>query len=335
MDFYRSTECRQTFSRGKDSKEYRTFLEGITLQEKDSTLSSADRYLLLWIIRILDEADTPDEDDTSVRLRTYSHIVVDEAQYYHPLLLRLLYSLTKEPRHSMTIVGDLEQRISSEGGLVTWDAAGISVPQENVQRLDTNYRWSRKVFGFLSCFRQAAGLSDSLREPDVWHSQEGVRPDVVECDSRQNEWHALAQRISQLKSGQDSKRWSMAIVLPYDERSSAVKELIDLFRRCDIQARWASGQDLRESKDHVVLTEYGSVVGLEFDAVFLPCLDEMLGHSSTDDGRRSLWVAVTRARRYEWVSALKGDERWTELFGQTVFDAYRTTSSDVLSQDLA
>jgi DNA helicase IV len=230
----------------------------------------------------------------------------------------------------MTIVGDLEQRISSEGGLVTWETAGISVPEGNVQRLDTNYRWSKQVFGFLSCFRRASGLRDSLREPDVWYSKEGVRPDVVDCSSREEELLAIAQRVSRMKSVDESKRWSIAIVLPFDEQSDPVRNLIDLFQRCDVRARWASGQDLRESKDHVVLTEYGSVVGLEFDAVMLPCLDVLLGRPRKEDMLRALWVAITRARRYEWVSGLQGDKDWGRLFGKQDFDDYRTAATDVL-----
>ena len=263
--------------------------------------------------------------------KEYSHVVVDEAQYYHPLLLRLLHAVTKEPRKSMTIVGDLEQRISSDGGLVTWEAAGIVVPKENVQRLDTNYRWSKQVFGFLSQFRKAAGLRDSLREPDVWYSKEGVRPDVVNCRTRDQEYDALAQRINQIKTSEESKRWSIAVVLPFDERHDAVQGFIELFRRCDVRARWASGQDLRESKDHVVLTTYDSVVGLEFDAVMLPGVDLVLRRSQKEDALRALWVAVTRARKYEWLSGLEGDTHWAKLFGKSEFNPYRSAAEAFLT----
>ena len=331
MAFYDSPEYSAAVTAHRSSVDYSSLLAHVREQRKASRLSYADRYLLLWIMRILGDYDAPAEADKALPLKEYSHVVVDEAQYYHPLLLRLLHALTKEPRKSMTIVGDLEQRISSDGGLVTWEAAGIVVPKGNVQRLDTNYRWSKQVFGFLSQFRKASGLRDTLREPDVWYSKEGVRPDVVNCRTREQECEALAQRINQLKASDESKRWSIAVVLPFDERHDAVRGLIELFRRCDVRARWASGQDLRESKDHVVLTTYDSVVGLEFDAVMLPGVDLVLRRPQKDDALRALWVAVTRARKYEWLSGLGGDANWIALFGKSEFDPYRTDAEAVLA----
>ena len=329
--FYDSPECSTAVSKHSGPVDYVQLLTHVREQKKASRLSLADRYLILWTIKILGKYDSSAVNDKASPPKEYSHVVVDEAQYYHPLLLRLLHAVTKEPRKSMTIVGDLEQRISSDGGLVTWEAAGIVVPKENVQRLDTNYRWSKQVFGFLSQFRKAAGLRDSLREPDVWYSKEGVRPDVVNCRTRDQEYDALAQRINQIKTSEESKRWSIAVVLPFDERHDAVQGFIELFRRCDVRARWASGQDLRESKDHVVLTTYDSVVGLEFDAVMLPGVDLVLRRSQKEDALRALWVAVTRARKYEWLSGLEGDTHWAKLFGKSEFNPYRSAAEAFLT----
>jgi DNA helicase IV len=331
MLFYDSPECSTAVTKYGGPVDYAQLLTRVREQRQASRLSPADRYLLLWIMRILGEYDSTAVAEKASPLKEYSHVVVDEAQYYRPLLLRLLHAVTKEPRKSMTIVGDLEQRISSDGGLITWEAAGIVVPKENVRRLDTNYRWSKQVFGFLSQFRKATGLRDSLRQPHVWYSKEGVRPDVVNCRTREQECEALAQRINQIKTSEESKRWSIAVVLPFDEKHDAVRGLIELFRRCDVRARWASGQDLRESKDHVVLTTYDSVVGIEFDAVMLPGVDLILRRTRKDDALRALWVAVTRARKYEWLSGLEGDTHWAGLFGKGDFDPYRRAADEFLS----
>lgn len=329
MGYYESQEYLIAAQAQGKAIDHQQLIAYVRRQYDKAQLSHADRYLLLWIIRIMSARECSD-NDALAPLKEYSHVVVDEAQYYHPLLLRLLYELTKEPRKSMTIVGDLEQRISSDGGLITWEGAGIAVPEGNLQRLDTNYRWSKQVFGFLTQFRRAAGLRDSLRPPDVWYSQEGLRPDVVESETRDKECLALAQRINQLKADVESMRWSIAVVLPLGERHDAVQGLIALFERCDIRSRWASGQDLRESKDHVVLTTYDSVVGLEFDAVMLPGVDLVLKRSQRDEAMRALWVAVTRARRYEWISGLAADPHWSSLFGKEELHQYRRTADAFL-----
>ena len=153
----------------------------------------------------------------------------------------------------------------------------------------------------------------------------------MNCRTRDQEYDALAQRINQIKTSEESKRWSIAVVLPFDERHDAVQGFIELFRRCDVRARWASGQDLRESKDHVVLTTYDSVVGLEFDAVMLPGVDLVLRRSQKEDALRALWVAVTRARKYEWLSGLEGDTHWAKLFGKSEFNPYRSAAEAFLT----
>ena len=47
--------------------------------------------------------------------------MVDETQYYHPIVLRLFQDIAQVPDGTMTIVGDLEQRITSVGGRATSD----------------------------------------------------------------------------------------------------------------------------------------------------------------------------------------------------------------------
>ena len=96
--------------------------------------------------------------------------MIDEAQYYHPLVLRLLVALAKPPLQSVTIVGDLEQKVTTDGGLVSWEDVGINVERTKVFRLSTNYRWSKAVFGFLDTYRRIVGLRE-LKEPRKWASE--------------------------------------------------------------------------------------------------------------------------------------------------------------------
>ena len=317
--FYESDECKGAVSRQHSQGSYRLLEQHVRSQKGRRALTYTDRYLALWIARLLSRSDSVPPTDSARRLPEYSHIMVDEAQYYRPHLLRLLHDLTREPHKSMTIVGDLEQRIQSGGGLVAWEAAGIVVPEGNVQRLETNYRWSKAIYRFLHSFRESVGLPNTLREPDVWYSGDGKRPDIVLADTRDEECAAIIGRVVDLKESNESLRWSVAIVLPYAEDSDVVRELISRLRRCAVRARWAVGPDLRESKEHVVLTNYDSVVGLEFDAVILACSDDLVRNLDTDEAIRAIWVAITRPRRYEMISYV-GD---LPMFADARLDGYR------------
>lgn len=321
---YASAECRAAVEKEFGRSALATLQEHVKTQSHDRTVSRADRYLILWILRILSRHDSLTADDAWKPLPEYSHIVVDEAQYYRPLLLRLLHSLTLAPHHSMTIAGDLEQRIRHAEGLVSWDEAGIAVPPENYTRLETNYRWARAIYDFLVAFRKAASLDDPLQPPDEWYSGDGLKPDIVACESHFEECDTVVQRIARLKSDEESKTWTIAIVLPGNEETEIAKLLRKQCEGCDLRARWVVGQDLRESRDHIVMTSYDHIVGLEFDAVFVACADEIVQDLEAEEALRAIWVAITRARKYQCISYVGA----VSLFEQPGLDEYHRDPSE-------
>jgi hypothetical protein len=321
---YASAECRAAVEKAFGRAAVSTLQAHVKTQVQDRTVSRADRYLILWILRILSQYDSLTADDAWLPLPEYSHIVVDEAQYYRPILLRLLHSLTRAPHHSMTIAGDLEQRIRQAEGLVSWDEAGIAVPPENYTRLETNYRWARAIYDFLVAFRQAASLDDPLQPPDEWYSGDGLKPDIVACESHLEECDTIVQRIAQLKAEEASKGWAIAIVLPGNEETEIAKLLRKQCEGCDLRARWVIGQDLRESRDHIVMTSYDHIVGLEFDAVFIACADEIVQDLEAEEALRAIWVAITRARKYECISYVGS----VPLFEHPGLDGYHRDPSE-------
>jgi DNA helicase IV len=140
-EFYRSehVQLRVRELLGVDGLE--TLNTALEEQESNKCVSRTDLYYLLWLVHLQTQGN-----QTSARrhasVPVYSHIVIDEAQYYERIVLRLLADLAQLPQGVMTVVGDLEQRILTKGGLATWQDAGLDVQEENIQRLDTNYRWS-------------------------------------------------------------------------------------------------------------------------------------------------------------------------------------------------
>lgn len=257
-------------------------------------LSMADRYLLLWLIHYMTRGTEITRAGVQP-LPLYSHTVIDEAQYYHPLVLRLLIQLAEPPLTSMTIVGDLEQKVSPEG-LASWDELGVPKSQFH---LETNYRWSRQVYQFLEKFRRQAHLKVGLRPPRNWVSGDGIQPEIVACADEDAEIDWLIRRMTDLRRSDQS----MAVVVPPSVDEDWRNKVIEELRACDIPARSAEGQDVRACVEQIILTSYESIVGLEFDAVFLPRCEEVLTSPNADlDARQSAWVALTRAKRYIGVS---------------------------------
>ena len=102
----------------------------------------------------------------------------------------------------------------------------------------------------------------------------------------------------------ESAEWSIAVILPDRSAGSLSKALIEGLASFDVDARWASGEDVKESTERVIVTNYDSIVGLEFDAVFVAACDDLFQERERADAYQGLWVALTRARQYLAVSSV-------------------------------
>ena len=198
--FYHSPKIQEKIRMLFDLNRLVEFQAEVDKQRSARLISKVDRYYLMWIILFLTRG-SQSEQKKCQPLPEYSHVLIDKAQYYHPVVLRLFARLTKSPHNSMTIVGDLEQKMTSKGGLVSWTDVGLDIPLDNIRRLVTDYRWSKNVFAFISVFKAAAALTVSLQEPPEWPSGQGTRAVVAGMKSRVGELDFLIQRLTAPKGG--------------------------------------------------------------------------------------------------------------------------------------
>jgi superfamily I DNA/RNA helicase len=285
-------------------------------QAEARSLSHSDMFILLWIVHLI-TFGSRSKISKQKPLPEFSHVLIDEAQYYHPVVLRLFADLCQLPEGTMTIVGDLEQKISALGGLARWDEMNLDVPPDNIHRLVTNYRWSRQVFEFLKLVHDAFGIEEEMNPPRVWYSGEGRRPEIVVAPDRGVELQLVADSIAQLRDTHTSELWTIAVVVPDSAIEMARTALVDQLKSYGVRARWADPEDVKESVDHVIVTNFDSIVGLEFDAVYVIASDEGLP-DLTPDHVRPNWVALTRARKFLHVSRVGTDA----VFGFLQFAAY-------------
>jgi hypothetical protein len=319
--FYQSDAINQQITAKHGDEFAERFRHSIKKQAENRLITNSDTYLLLWIIHFLTKNSLADA--AKVRpLPTYSHILIDEAQYYHPLVLRLFAALARLdeiPQGTMTIVGDLEQLVPLKGGLVRWEDAGLAIPPENINKLAINYRSSREVFEFLKVYRNIAGITEELVKPRLWYSGEGTRPEIRAGTDREEEIGSIAERISKLRTANETERWTIAVIVPDALFDHVPKKLIAELMTYAVSARSATGEDVKESVEKVIVTDYDSIVGLEFDAVFLLGCDEALKQGGKNEVQ-SVWVALSRPRQFQHITYV-GPVR---VFGDPAFDAFRT-----------
>lgn len=314
--FYDSTLVRDLVHSRVGDEGLAQFQDEIKKQSRDRRLSERDWLLLLWFLEFA---------ETSRKLRypfeklpRYAHIVIDEAQYYEPIVLRLLAKAAQIPHGTMTIVGDLEQRIKSSGGLLSWEAAGLEVHPDHVNRLDVNYRWSEAVFEFLDEFRDASKIEKPLARPRQWYSRNGERPQVRTFQSRDDELGCVVSEVARLRGLSNGALWTIAVIVPESYRGDVDERLISALDECAIATRWADGEDVKDSVHKVIVTRYDSIVGLEFNAVFVLGVNEVVTTGAKEE-IQSVWVALSRSHQYLFVSRVAGDP----VFDSPRFDRFR------------
>ena len=75
---------------------------------------------------------------------------------------------------------------------------------------------------------------------------------------------------------------------------------------------------MKESVDRVIVTDYESIVGLEFDCVFIVGANSRLAKIEREDVE-SAWVAITRGRKFCCVTRSAPDL----IFSRDEFSEFR------------
>jgi superfamily I DNA/RNA helicase len=257
----------------------------------------------LWLIQLIAERNVTSADQGE-SLPSFSHVMVDEAQQYDPLILRLFRRLARKPFNSITLVGDLKQRLRQDGGVIVWDDLGLPIPDDRRRELLVNYRWSKHTFTSLKLLVKALHFSVPLQRPLRWTSGEGIKSIGFFAESPESEIDEVTQQISKLIALPKTNRWSMALLIP-DEYLPRKFAIINSLDGSAINARWAEEADIRAGKEGVTITNSASVVGLEFDAVFILGSQHFLPDNATEVQKQTMWVMATRARQHLCISAAK------------------------------
>ncbi len=256
-------------------------LEEIRWSEADVPLLDEARSLLGPLRR-----STAGEDD----IRTFGHIVVDEAQDLTPMQLRMLGR--RSLSGSMTMVGDIAQ---ATGGWApgSWGQIVEHLPGRRAWRLTeltVNYRTPAEIMDLAGRVLEVA--APGMRAPEAVRST-GEGPLVVavgdDTGSAVDLPAAVARVVADelIRIGADETSGTVGVLCPSSLSSAVAKRLLD------------EGVPFGEAGDAldtpVSLLEVTEAKGLEFDSVVVVEPARIVAESP--QGLRALYVAVTRATR--------------------------------------
>ncbi|HEX6311026.1 MAG TPA: ATP-binding domain-containing protein, partial [Acidimicrobiia bacterium] len=219
----------------------------------------------------------PDGDETG-DVRTFGHVLVDEAQDLTAMQWRMLSR--RCPSGSMTLVGDAGQA-SRPGALGDWDAVVASLPGHQPARrvtLSVNYRTPAEIMAVANRVLAAAAASV---EPVRSVRTVGRRPTFTRVATGQLvDGAAAAARRAHGEGG------TVVVIAPPDLHAALVHDLADL----DAVADSADALDAPVA----VLTPL-EAKGLEFDHVVLVEPARLV--TPDPAGLRLLYVTLSRATR--------------------------------------
>ena len=253
----------------------------------------------------------------------YAAVIVDEAQDLTEISIRLLYELAgRDKPDGLLILGDGQQSIYPGG--FTLGAIGIGVRGRSTI-LSTNYRNTAEVLKAALAVvegRPYDDLDDDLAEGprEITVLRRGAEPSRQVFDDATTHDLALCETLLDASNQKGTDIGDLAVLVP-------TRRLVQhyLTQIADLGLPTVSLEDYEGLPISAVkVGTYKRSKGLEFKQVFLPRLDlvELSHQDSTDQAnsesqdilRRSIFVALTRARDRIWlggVSAQRQADWWT------------------------
>jgi DNA helicase II / ATP-dependent DNA helicase PcrA len=215
--------------------------------------------------------------DGEPRYANVRHLIIDEAQDYTPIHFEIIRQLFGES--SMTILGDLSQRVNPYSGLDSYDVLGdiLGGDARAVAELTKSYRSTWEISEFAQGILPTAIIADNVR-------RSGRRPEVIRAE-HDRVATLISDEITRLQS---EGNVSVAVICKTAHEAAG------------IYSKLLGDHDIRLVEADSITFHHGLVVlpiylakGLEFDAVIIHDAGSSTYGAETD--RKLLYTACTRA----------------------------------------
>jgi DNA helicase-2/ATP-dependent DNA helicase PcrA len=273
-------------------------IDGLALEADGTTEAGArgkldveDDALLLRLVQLVHGELTRVDGAPLV----YDHIAVDEAQDLSAIDMKVVYSALSD-RKSLTIAGDVAQRVIFDNGFRGWaallDDVGVTGGAALVKPLRLAYRSTAPVMRFAKAVLGPLAAEDS----DV-SAREGAEVTLHEFNGMGEAVAFVADALRSLLGREPSA--SVALITRHAGQADAWFAALG---RAEVpQLRRVRRQDFA-FQPGVDVTDAAQVKGLEFDYVILLDVNQS-SYPATVEARHLLHIGATRATHQLWLIA--------------------------------
>ncbi|MFZ3588817.1 RNA polymerase recycling motor HelD [Bacillus sp. DJP31] len=210
------------------------------------------------------------------------NIVIDEAQDYSYFQFYALKALLGTDM--FTIVGDLAQGIHAYRGMNDWSVLVNKIfPRANYVTMQKSYRTTVEIMNVANEILDLMEEDIPKVEPVVRH---GTRPSFLQSEN----WNEIVQSVAAEISLQKEIGLKTFAIITKTEKEARVLDTL-FGQNQSIETKLLIGVE-EMTKEQVVITPSYIAKGLEFDSVFVVCMDDTFTLSDVDI--KLLYVAMTR-----------------------------------------
>jgi DNA helicase II / ATP-dependent DNA helicase PcrA len=260
--------------------------------EDDGDLFAFDAEDEALLLRIYQQQRGRLPDFNGKGVLAYEHLMVDEVQDFSPLELAVLLDATSAQR-SVTLAGDTAQAIAPEHGFSNWAELldFLEIAHERVEPLRVSYRSTREI---VDCAEHVLGpLMGDVRPVAP---RAGAPVEAFAFGSAGECAEFLSHALKELVRAEPEA--SVALLARHPEQARVYYEAL---ARAEVPTlRLVDDQDFSFTSG-IDVTDVRQSKGLEFDIVILLEVTEA-SYPASDDARRLLHVAMTRAAHQLWIT---------------------------------
>ena len=232
------------------------------------------------------------------KILSYSHLMLDEAQDFGPLEFQVLVSLTPEKHPSVTLAGDMDQRIMLGRKHETWDESLSYLTLPDGSKPDVT-ALSPLQIGYRSTDEIMKAAKKVIGEHSVnttWHStRQGAPVNVFRFQESGAMVAFLADTLEDL-----CVREPLASIAVLTRTNEAALKLYEGLQRTDLaNMRIIRNQEFSFTPG-IDVTDISQTKGLEFDTVIIADADAST-YGPDMLSRQLLYVGLTRAAHQLWL----------------------------------